>query len=266
MYIKKKLYRFLILLSLVVLSFPAESKLFAIGEEMTPNNVLISMGHKGGGGHHSRHGGHRGHRSSHRGSHHAGAGHRTGTHMRGQGIYRNYQNYSPSLPEFQNEIEYPQTENEYPQYYFYEMDESNDLPPQMLFQMSQVPTDTDTDNNPTLPPDEDQPPFELSQKPPEESPPQVIQKKLSPKVDLRQLPQEIRTAVFSSCFKRYWDPNEKDPFMKNLNYNFIVACVVETMNRYLQQHPGGPPPQEQEPPETPQPQASPQPPPIASSI
>lgn len=267
MNIKKTLYRFLIFLFLMLLSFPDKSSLFS-KEEMTPNNMLISMGHKGGGhkGGHSGHKGHRGHRSGHRGSHHAG--HRGGTHVRGQGgirgqgVYRSYQNYSPTLPEFQ-------TQDEYPQYYFYEpMDESNDLPPEMLFHMSQVPKEAYYENVPTLPPDEVQvqPPIQLSKKPPEKSPPQATQMKLPRKVavDLRKLPPEIKEAVSKSCLKRYFDPDEIDSFMDQINYNLYIACVVEAINRYFQQHPGGPKgePQEQAPqePQTPQ-----EPPPIAAS-
>lgn len=239
MFIIKTFQRLIIILSSLALLLPTDGYPFASSEAEQVNNP-IAMGHSG-------HKGQRRHQSVRHGQKPVRQGHKNVIKqgrqpLRQPGGLKGYQNY-PRQPE-------PQTETYYPQYYPNEMEESEEAPEEMYFDMPEDPVNADNEEPSASPAEEEQPPVEEDQpqiekndKPQKVTPPPVIKKKIPNNVakNFHQLPVKIRFGVYDSCYDKYMDDDETDEFMKELNYNLFLICITETANRYFIQHPGSDP-------------------------
>lgn len=53
-------------------------------------------------------------------------------------------------------------------------------------------------------------------------------------VQLGRIPEDVQKALRAYCEKKYSDPNEKDPFMRQMNMYLTLTCFGEMGNKYLQ--------------------------------
>jgi len=242
--------KFIIFICLcLLLPFLGESSLLNYKE---PDQALIA-GRSGGHGHSGR----SSHRSSSRSHHSSSKSHRTGggTHFHGgtkSGVssqvhhgtkvvphtprITTYHNQSfnqpgqPLVPGVTGVTSSQLSPQIYGDQYPMPANPPPDNPPTIVVD-DNVPTTTD-DNTPDNTPSTDltvQPPaITIVQVPPpaaSDNTPKVITRK--------DIPYSIDNGLFNYCFDKYWDEDEQDPFMAQINENLIVICWDELMNKYL---------------------------------
>lgn len=200
---------------------------------------FIAAGHhsggRHGGGHHSGHHGSR-HHGSHHARHQSHARHSHSNHSLHTSRHTHAQTHINSdVPHFIPEVHHGQP--------FLNFSEPEDTPVIIHHGqpfLDQAPPQTEPAppavleyNPPPEPSSPPVPPIQLTQEPPK------IMKKIfsSKRYPPGRIPIPIQQSIVDACRNKYFDPNEKDPFMIHMNYILWRACINEAVDRYFIQHP-----------------------------